>query len=94
MDTTFGLLLLLLEFSLGPAHVDPHLKAESDAALREVSDAERMPALDRIVPAAHRLAESTVKLEPDTLEQARQVRLKPRRGRYDRSREKECDYRL
>ena len=74
LDITFGLPSWLKEFNLGRAHVVPDLEGEFHGVLHEVGDAERVHALDRIVAAAHRLAEITVKLAPGTLEQARQGR--------------------
>ena len=72
LDITFGVPSWLKEFSLGQAHVVPDLEAEFHGVLHEVEDADRVHALDRVVAAAHRLAELTVKLAPGTLEQARQ----------------------
>ncbi len=76
LDITLGMPDWFVEVSLGQAHVIPTVEREFQAVLREVGDAERAHALDRIVAAAHRLAEITVKLAPGTLE-------KVRMGRHD-----------
>ncbi len=74
LDITFGMPQWFTQVSLGKAHVVPSLETEFNAVLREVGDAERVHALDRIVAAAHRIAEITVKLAPGTLEDARSNR--------------------
>ncbi len=74
LDITFGLPSWFEEVSFGRAHVVPGLESEFTAMLREVGEADRVHALDRIVAAAHRLAEITVKLAPGTLEEAREGR--------------------
>ena len=74
LDITFGVPTWLKEVSLGQAHVVPDLEAQFHGVLHEVFDAGRVDALDRVVAAAHRLAEITVKLAPGTLEQARSGR--------------------
>ena len=71
LDITYGIPAWLKEFSLGEAHVVPDLEAEFHGVLHEVGNAERVQALDRVVAAAHRLAELTVKLAPGTFGQAR-----------------------
>jgi PAS domain S-box-containing protein len=71
LDITLGSPDWLLEVSFGSATVVPALEAEFHAVLREAGDAERAQALDRMVAAAHRLAEITVQLAPGTLEAAR-----------------------
>ena len=70
LDISFGMPHWLDTLSLGPARVAPELEAQFGALLREVGEAERAQGLDRIVAAARRLAEITVKLEPGTLERA------------------------
>ena len=70
LDITFGMPTWLPEVSLGQAHVVPTLETEFHAVLREVRDAERAEALDRVVLAAHRIAELSVQLAPGTLETA------------------------
>ena len=67
LDITLGMPEWLVDVSFGRARVDPKLEAEFRALLSEVGDAERAQALDRIVAAAHRLAEITVQLTPGTL---------------------------
>ena len=70
LDITLGFPDWFVDVSFGRAHVVPALEQEFHALLRDVSVAERTDALDRIVAAAHRLAEITVKLEPGTLTRA------------------------
>ena len=67
-DITLGFPNWFVDVSFGRAHVVPALEAEFHAVLREAGDAERAHALDRIVAAAHRLAEITVQLAPGTLQ--------------------------
>ena len=71
LDITHGFPDWLVDVSFGRAHVVPVLEREFHALLREVNVAQRAQALDRIVAAAHRLAEITVQLAPGTLESAR-----------------------
>ena len=68
LDITRGLPDWLAEVSLGSAHVVPALEHEFQALLDEVSLAGSVRALARIVAAAHRLAEISVRLAPGTLE--------------------------
>ena len=74
LDITLGFPDWFVDVRLGRAHVVPALEAEFHAVLREVGDANRAAALNRIVAAAHRLAEITVQLAPGTLEAARRGR--------------------
>ena len=67
LDITRGMPDWFVDVSFGRAHVDPKLEAEFHAVLGEIGDAERAQALDRIVAAAHRVAEITVQLAPGTL---------------------------
>ena len=67
LDVTLGFPDWFVDLSFGRAHVVPALEQEFHALLREVNVAEQAHALDRIVAAAHRLAEITVQLEPGTL---------------------------
>jgi PAS domain S-box-containing protein len=67
LDITHGLPDWLTDVGIGRAHVVPTLETEFHAVLREVGDAERAQALDRVIAAAHRLAEITVQLTPGTL---------------------------
>ena len=71
LEITLGFPDWLVDVSFGRAHVVPALEAEFHTLLRAVNDAERVQALDKIIAAAHRLAEITVQLEPGTLDQAR-----------------------
>ena len=71
LDITMGFPDWLVDVGFGRAHVRPALEREFNALLQEVGVAEQAQALDRIVAAAHRLAEITVQLEPGTLEAAR-----------------------
>ena len=71
LDITLGFPDWFVDVSFGRAHVVPSLEAEFHALLREVEVADRAHALDRIVKAAHRLAEITVQLAPGTIEAAR-----------------------
>ena len=68
LDVTLGFPDWFVDVSFGRAHVVPALEREFHGLLREVGVAERTHALDRIVAAAHRLAEITVQLAPGTLE--------------------------
>jgi PAS domain S-box-containing protein len=67
LDITVGMPDWFVDVSFGRAHVEPKLEAEFHAVLGEIGDADRTQALDRIVAAAHRLAEITVQLTPGTL---------------------------
>lgn len=77
LDITYGMPSWFVEASFGRAHVVPALETEFHAVLREVGDAGRAHALERIVAAAHRLAEITVQLAPGTLEPIRTGRRQP-----------------
>jgi PAS domain S-box-containing protein len=68
LDITKGFPDWLTDVQLGRAHVVPALEAEFHALLQEITLAERVQALERIVAAAHRLAEISVSLAPGTLE--------------------------
>ena len=70
LDVTLGFPDWFVDVSFGRAHVVPALEQEFNALLREIGDADRAHALDRIVAGAHRLAEITVQLAPGTLETA------------------------
>jgi PAS domain S-box-containing protein len=69
LDITKGLPDWLVDVHLGRAHVVPALEQEFHALLEEVTLAERVQGLERIVAAAHRLAEISTKLAPGTLEE-------------------------
>ena len=71
LDITLGFPDWFVDVSFGRAHVVPSLETEFHALLREVEVADRVHALDRIVTAAHRLAEITVQLAPGTLDAVR-----------------------
>ena len=73
LDITLGFPDWFVDVSFGRAHVVPSLETEFHALLREVNTADRVHALDRIVTAAHRLAEITVQLAPGTLETVRRA---------------------
>lgn len=68
LDITMGSPSWLDGVKFGSAHLVPATEAEFNALLEEVSIAERSEGLERIVAAAHRLAEISVKLEPGTLD--------------------------
>ena len=68
LDITTGSPDWLNEIRFGSAHVVPALEREFHALLHEVGIAARVKELERIVAAAHRLAEISTKLEPGTLE--------------------------
>jgi PAS domain S-box-containing protein len=68
LDITLGSPDWLNEIQFGSAHVVPALEEEFHALLKEVSVAAQTQGLERIVAAAHRLAEISTKLEPGTLE--------------------------
>jgi PAS domain S-box-containing protein len=68
LDITRGLPDWLVDVQLGRAHVVPALEQEFHALLAEVTLAARVQGLERIVAAAHRLAEISTKLAPGTLD--------------------------
>ena len=68
LDITKGFPDWLVDVSLGRAHVVPALEREFHALLEEVSVAERVQSLERIVSDAPRLAEISTNLAPGTLE--------------------------
>jgi len=68
LDITMGFPHWLVDVSFGRAHVVPALEQEFHALLTEVGVAGQVQALERIIAAAHRLAEITVQLEPGTLD--------------------------
>lgn len=68
LDITMGYPDWLKEVPFGSAHVVPALEEEFHALLKEVGIAAQTEALERIVAAAHRLAELSTKLEPGSLE--------------------------
>jgi PAS domain S-box-containing protein len=74
LDITKGMPDWFVDVSFGRTQVDPKMEAEFHALLGEIGDAERAQALDRIVAAAHRLAEITVQLTPGTLSVAEAMR--------------------
>lgn len=74
LDITLGMPSWFVEISFGQAHVIPAVEKEFDAVLREVGDAERAHAPDRVIAAANRLAEITVQLAPVAVEQVRMAR--------------------
>ena len=67
-DITLGSPDWVNEVSFGSAHLVPAQEAEFHALLEGVSVAARTKALERIIAAAHRLAEISVRLAPGTLE--------------------------
>ncbi len=71
LDITMGYPTWLKTLTLGRAHVTPTLEQEFHALLREVDVAARLDGLERIVAAAHRLAEISVSLAPGTLGEVR-----------------------
>ncbi len=68
LDITMGSPDWLKEVSFGSAHLVPALEEEFHLLLRRVGIAAQTEELERIVAAAHRLAEISTKLEPGTLE--------------------------
>jgi PAS domain S-box-containing protein len=68
LDITRGFPDWLVDVPLGRAHVVPALQREFHALLEEVTVAQRVQSLERIVAAAHRLAEISTNLAPGTLE--------------------------
>ena len=71
LDITTGTPDWLVEISFGRAHLTPALEQEFHALLRDVGVAAHVQALDRVVAAAHRLAEISTSLAPGTLETMR-----------------------
>jgi PAS domain S-box-containing protein len=69
LDITKGFPDWLVDVQLGRAHVVPALEQEFHALLEEVTLAQRVQSLERIVAAAHRLAELSTNLAPGTLEE-------------------------
>jgi PAS domain S-box-containing protein len=69
LDITMGLPSWLVDVQLGRAHVVPALEREFHALLEEVTVADRVQSLTRIVAAGHRLAEISTNLAPGTLEE-------------------------
>jgi PAS domain S-box-containing protein len=69
LDITRGFPSWLVDVQLGRAHVVPALEQEFHALLEEVTLAERVQGLERIIAAAHRLAEISTSLAPGTLEE-------------------------
>lgn len=74
LDITKGFPDWLVDVQLGRAHVVPELEREFHALLQEVTLAERVQSLERIVAAAHRLAELSTDLAPGTLETVKTAR--------------------
>ncbi len=78
LDVTKGFPDWLVDVSFGRAHVVPALEREFHALLREIDEnsgpagnaAPRARSLERIVAAAHRLAEISTSLAPGTLDAA------------------------
>jgi PAS domain S-box-containing protein len=68
LDITKGFPDWLVDVQLGRAHVLPALEHEFHALLEEVTVAQRVQSLERIVAAAHRLAEISTNLAPGTFE--------------------------
>ncbi len=71
LDITRGMPDWFVDVSFGRAHVVPRLEQEFHNVLREVVLAARVEALERIVAAAHRLAEISVSLSPGALDQVK-----------------------
>ena len=71
LDITHGLPPWLTEVAFGRAHVTPALEQELHILLDEVTVADQTLALERVVAAAHRLAEISVSLAPGTLDSIR-----------------------
>ncbi len=71
LDITLGAPDWLDGVTLGEAHVVPALEREFHALLDEVGAAAQAQALERIVAAAHRLAEISTQLAPGALEPVR-----------------------
>ena len=70
-DITLGSPDWLNEVSFGSANLIPAQEEEFHALLEEVSTAAQAKGLERIIAAAHRLAEISIKLAPGTLEEFR-----------------------
>lgn len=68
LDITMGSPAWLDHVQFGRAHLVPTLEAEFHALLTTVGRAAQTAELERIVAAAHRLAEISTKLAPGTLE--------------------------
>ena len=68
LDITLGSPQWLNEISFGSAHLVPAQEAEFHTLLEGVSSAAQAKGLERIVAAAHRLAEISTRLQPGTLE--------------------------
>lgn len=68
LDITKGSPAWLDEVKFGRAHLVPALEAEFYGLLKVVGIAAQTEELQRIIAAAHRLAEISTKLEPGTLE--------------------------
>jgi PAS domain S-box-containing protein len=68
LDITLGSPAWLDGLPFGRAHVVPELEAEFHALLKMVSRAAQTAELERIVAAAHRLAEISTKLTPGSLD--------------------------
>ncbi len=68
LDITLGSPDWLDEVSFGSAHLVPAQEEEFHTVLEGVSIAAQAKGLERIVAAAHRLAEISTKLQPGTLE--------------------------
>ena len=73
LDITLGYPTWLVKLTLGRAHLVPDLEREFHALLREVDVAGRAQVLERVVSAAHRLAEISVSLTPGTLGEVREA---------------------
>ena len=71
LDITRGMPDWFVDVSFGRAHVVPRLEQEFHGVLREVVLATRVEALERIIAAAHRLAEISTSLAPGALDQLR-----------------------
>ena len=76
LDITQGYPTWLVKLSLGRAHIPSELEQEFHALLREVDVAKRADVLERVIAAAHRLAEISTSLAPGTLGEVRR-RLQP-----------------
>jgi len=71
LDITRGMPDWFVDVSFGRAHVVPRLEQEFHGVLREVALAMRVEALERIIVAAHRLAEISTSLSPGALDRLR-----------------------
>ena len=84
LDITKGFPDWLENFGLGRAHIEPELEREFYKLLQEIGEhtdeaetgsaSSRTQALERIVTAAHRVAEISTSLAPGTLERAQTAR--------------------